>query len=94
MKPSTSDAMRDIIHQVRETFPFSLTPEDLCAETCSYGCPLKLLEFMDAELADWESRLDSGEVPRLGDVHKLAKTSRRIYTVLEKNKLVDVASTR
>lgn len=88
MKPNTTAVMRSIIDQIRENFPFALSSEDLCAETCSYGCPLKLLEYMDAELSDWEARLHEGQVPTFGDIAKLTKTSRRIYTVLEKNHLV------
>lgn len=89
MKPKTPEVMRDIITQIRAKFPFALSSEDLCAETCSYGCPLKLLEYMDAEISQWEMRLNEGQIPTLGDIAKLSKTSRRIYTVLEKNHLVD-----
>lgn len=88
MKPNTTVVMRDIIQQVRDNYPFALTSEELCAETCSYGCPLKLLEYMDFELTEWEMRMENGEVPDFGDIKKLSKTSKRIYTVLEKNHLV------
>ena len=56
----------------------------MCADECK-GCSVKLLEFLDLELMDWEHRLDQGEVPSLGDVQRMAKISRKIYKVLDKN---------
>lgn len=88
MKPNTRVVMRNIIQQIRDNFPFSMSEEELCAETCSYGCSLKLLEYIDQEITDWEQRLDEGEIPNFGDIEKLSKSSRKIYKVLEKNNLV------
>lgn len=88
MKPSTSVVMRNIIQQIRDNFPFTMSEKELCAETCSYGCAIKLLEYMDQEITEWEQRLDNGEIPNLGDIQKLSKTSQKIYKVLEKNHLV------
>lgn len=88
MKPKTSVVMRSIIQQIRENFPFAMTEQQLCAETCSYGCSIKLLEYMDMEITEWEQRLDNGEIPTLGDIQKLSKSSMKIYRTLEKNHLV------
>ncbi|OOZ42426.1 hypothetical protein [Solemya elarraichensis gill symbiont] len=89
MKPSTTTVMHDIIRQVREGFPFSLDEQELCADDgCSYGCPKKLLEYIDIEIMEWEERLHSGETPNFRDVEKLAKTSRKIQRVLDKNSLL------
>lgn len=49
---------------------------------------MKLLDYLDMELQEWEQRLDRGEKPGLAELSKLAKTSRRIYRVLEKNGLL------
>jgi hypothetical protein len=80
--------MRNIIQQIRENFPFAMSEQALCAETCSHGCSIKLLEYMDMEITAWEQRLDNGEVPNLGDIQKLSKSSTKIYQTLEKNHLV------
>jgi hypothetical protein len=88
MKPKTTVVMRDIIQQIRENFPFAMSEQELCAETCSHGCSIKLLEYMDMEITAWEQRLDNGEVPNLGDIQKLSKSSTKIYQTLEKNHLV------
>ena len=88
MKPKTDVVMVKIIQQIRETFPFDMSEEELCAETCSYGCPKKLMEYMQMEITQWEQRLDEGEIPNLQDIQKLSKTGWKIYRVLERNNLV------
>lgn len=87
MKPDTRIAMSDLISQVRSAIPFDSTEAELCADSCD-GCSVKLLEFLAAELDNWEYRLEQGETPNLGDVDKLARSSRKIYRVLQKNGLV------
>lgn len=88
MKPKTTVVMRDIIRQIRENFPFALSEQELCAQTCSHGCSIKLLEYIDMEINEWEQRLDKGEIPTLGDIQKLSRSSLKIYRVLQQNKLV------
>jgi len=88
MKPKTEVVMADIIQQIREKFPFDISEEELCTETCSHGCPKKLLEYIEMEIIDWEQRLENREIPNFRDVEKLSKTGCKIYKVLEKNNLV------
>lgn len=88
MKPKTTVVMRDIIRQIRENFPFALSEQELCAQTCSHGCSIKLLEYIDMEINEWEQRLNKGEIPTLGDIQKLSRLSLKIYRVLQQNKLV------
>ena len=88
MKPKTTVVMTNIIEQVRAVFPLGMTEQELCADTCSYGCPRKLLEYIDMEITDWEQRLEKGEIPNFGDIKKLSKTSEKIYRVLQKNNIV------
>jgi hypothetical protein len=88
MKPKTTVVMRNIIQQVRDNFPFAMTEKELCAETCSHGCSIKLLAHIDQEITEWEQRLDNGEIPNVGDIQKLSTLSQKIYKVLEKNHLV------
>jgi hypothetical protein len=89
MKPKTDVVVINIIQQIRESFPFDISEEELCAESCSYGCPQKLLEYMRLEITEWEQRLKKGEIPNFSDIQKLEKTSKKIYQVLEKNNLVN-----
>ena len=79
MKPKTPVAMLDLIQQVRSIFPFAITKEELCAETCSYGYPQKLLACIDIEFTDWEQRINNGEIPNLGDIQKLSNISKKVY---------------
>jgi len=88
VKPKTPAAMQQLIQQVRETLPFNMPQAYVCADECK-GCSLKLLEFLDLELMDWEDRLQRGEVPGLKDIQHMAKISQRIYKVLDKNGVLD-----
>lgn len=87
MKPNTTEAMSELIVQVRTAMPFDLPEGQICSGICR-GCAKKLLNFLDTELEDWECRLDQGEQPNLGDLSQLAKRSRKIYSAMEKNGLV------
>ena len=88
MKPNTSTAMQNLIDEVRSTMPFDAGEAQLCADSCN-GCSLKLLEFLEMELQDWEQKLQNGVQPSFGDVHKMGKTCKKIYMVLKKNGLVE-----
>jgi len=89
MKPKTDVVMINIIQLIRETFPFDISEEELCADTCSYGCAKKLLEYLQMEINDWERRLENGYTPNFRDIQKLSKTGKSIYRVLQKNNLVE-----
>ena len=89
MKPKTEVVMTDIIQQIKAAFPFDMSEEEMCAVTCSHGCPRNLLEYIHAEITEWEQRLENGETPNFRDIQKLAKTSKKIYKILEKNDLID-----
>ena len=89
MKPNTSTAMRDIIEQIRGNIPFDLPEAYVCSDNCN-GCSMKLLEFLDMELIDWERRLETGEIPNFGDLNRVAKMGKKIYRVLDRNGLIAV----
>lgn len=89
-RPSPRIAMQQLITQVRDTLPFHLPPSELCQHSCT-GCPKKLIEFMETELGEQEMRLDAGDAPTLGDINRLARTSRKVYNVMQKNGLVQNA---
>lgn len=87
MKPNTQTAMQELIEQVRGAIPFDMPEADICTGKC-VGCPKKLLEFLDQELDDWESRLQDEETPKLGEITRLAKTSKKVHKALARNGLV------
>jgi hypothetical protein len=87
MKPSTSEAMRHLIEQIRHAIPFDTDLRDVCSEDCR-GCSMKLLEYLDAELESWEYRLDQQEVPDFRDLSKLERSGRKIYKALLKNGII------
>ena len=86
-KPTTRNAMMQLIEQVRAAIPLNASEADLCSGTC-HGCPKKLIEYLDTELTDWTDRLNNHEIPLLGDVDRLGRTSKKIYKVLQKNQIV------
>lgn len=88
MKPDTSTAMRQLIDNIRHHIPFDMPEAYVCTDNCN-GCSMKLLEFLDMELLDWERRLQQGECPGLGDIDRMAKIARKIYRVLDRNGLID-----
>lgn len=87
MKPDTHTAMHNLIQEVRSKIPFDMPETQVCSGKCN-GCSLKLLEFLDMELVEWEMRLKNGEKPNFGDLHYVSKVSQKIYKVLVRNDLV------
>lgn len=86
-KPTTDLVMREIIRQIRKEFPFHLGEAELCTDTCAVGCPLKLLEYMEQEVIEWELRLDNGEKPDFRDIQNMTKVGKKIHRVLAENQL-------
>jgi hypothetical protein len=91
MKPTTRAAMQQLIEQIKAAMPVESNEDDLCrdSENCNI-CALKLLEFMNMELDDWEQRLAGGETPNFGDLKKLANTAQKVRNALKKGGFVDV----
>lgn len=83
-KPRVGEAMRILIDQIRTELPFDMLQARICSGPCQ-GCSLKLLDYMETELLDWERRLDAGETPDFAELSRLAKSARRVQRVLEKN---------
>ena len=71
--------------------PFDLPEANLCSGKCN-GCSQKLLDYLDSELENWEYRLKDGHLPDFGDINRIAKTSKKIYRVLQHNGLVEKVS--
>lgn len=87
-KPDTSEAMNDLIFEVRQAIDFDLPKSRLCHGPCT-GCSKKLMEFLDTELEEWEYKLAQEETPSFGDIRSLAKKSKKIYGVLKINGIVE-----
>lgn len=86
-KPNTTDAMRQLIQEVKTALPLDLTPIDVCSDECK-NCSIKLVEYIATELENWEYKLDAGDTPDFKDLSRLAKSSQKIYRALVKNGLV------
>lgn len=78
--------MKQLIDQIRGNIPFDIPEAYACTDNCN-GCSMKLLEFLDMELLDWQRRLADGERPNLGDIQRVAKIARKIHRVLVANGL-------
>ena len=88
MKPSTTQAMFDLINQIRSTLPLDQSENIACTGQCKI-CPEKLVEYISMELENWEYRLKTGDIPNFKDLSKLEKSGQKIYTALEKKGLID-----
>ncbi|WP_457665858.1 hypothetical protein [Thiolapillus sp.] len=87
-RPDTTAAMAELIGQIRSAIPLDLPEAQVCSDSCN-ACSLKLLEYLSAELENWESRLAAGEKPGLADLSQLARSARKIHRVLQKNGLIE-----
>lgn len=87
-KPDTSSAMRELVTQIRAHIPFDeLDDARVCSGSC-IGCAKNLLEYLEQEIIHWEYSLARDETPSLGDINKLARSAKKIYKVLQLNKLI------
>ncbi len=82
--------MGELIAQIKTTIPFDLPESYICSGRCN-GCSLKLLDFLELQLEEWEDRLLTGEQPNFGDLKKLARIARQVHRVMDRNDLLDDA---
>ncbi|TWX69572.1 hypothetical protein ESZ36_06300 [Colwellia demingiae] len=87
-KPDCTSAMQSLITEVRSDFPFNVPEANICGISC-VGCPKKLLEIVDTELCDWESKLNNDVVPKLGEISQLGKLCKNVRRGLKRNGLVE-----
>jgi len=88
MKPDTLLAMQNLIKQIKSAIPFDLGKIYACPDNCR-GCSVKLIDFLEVEIVDWEYRLENNEAPNFEDLDKLAKTAKKIHRVLINNGVID-----
>ncbi len=79
--------MQELIQEIRTTIPLELPEAQVCGDGCN-ACSLKLLEYLSAELDNWEARLQDGEKPGLAELSQLARSARKIHRILQKNGLI------
>lgn len=79
--------MGQLIAQIRQELPFDAPAARACAGPCE-GCSMKLLDYLESELEQWEARLRAGERPGLADLSKLANSARKIHRGLRRNGLL------
>ncbi len=87
-KPDCISAMKNLIAEVRNDFPFNVPDANICGISC-VGCPKKLLEIVDTELCEWEVKLDENIAPKLGEISRLGKLCKNVRRGLKRNGLVD-----
>tara|TARA_R110002050_G_scaffold81028_7_gene173212 strand:+ start:16621 stop:16905 length:285 start_codon:yes stop_codon:yes gene_type:complete len=87
-KPDRISAMKQLIAQVKQTFPLDSADIFRCgpANTC-VGCPKKLLELVDAELTYWESAINQGITPSFGDISRFGKLCSNVSRGLKRNNI-------
>ena len=88
MKPDTVLAMQNLIKQIKSAITFYPGKTDTCLDSCR-GCSVKLIDFLEVEIVDWEYRLENNEAPNFEDLDKLAKTAKKIHRVLINNGVID-----
>lgn len=83
-------AMRRLVVQIRESIPFDTPESSLCSDHCRI-CSKKLLEFLSSELEGWEYKLEQGEIPTFGDLSRMEKVGRKVYSALLKSGFIDIS---
>ena len=73
---------------MRDDFPLTVSEANICGISC-IGCPKKLLELVDAELCEWEVKINNGDIPKFGVISRLAKLCKSVRRGLKRNGLVD-----
>ena len=88
MKSDTVLAMQNLIKQIKSAILFDLGKKDTWPDSYR-GCSVKLIDFLEIEIEDWEFKLANNETPNFKDLDKLAKTAKKIHRVLISNNLID-----
>lgn len=88
MKRDPATAMRHLIAEARASLPFAAPEAQACAGRCE-ACAAKLLGALEAELDDWQRRLDAGAQPTLRDLSDLARACRQVSAALAADGLIE-----
>ncbi|MCG9737263.1 hypothetical protein L1D32_03695 [Shewanella insulae] len=94
-KPDSTTAMLQLIDQVRQAMPLNEPETFVCGPKGScIGCPKKLLELVDTEIGYWESAIEQGETPLLGEVSRFAKLCRNVHRGLARSGILERYQTK
>ncbi len=85
--PSTTHVMTRVISDIRRVFPFDAPEAHICRSKC-IGCSKKLLSFLETEIEDWQTKMEQGVAPKLGDIQQLSKMAKKIGKALQKNAIL------
>ncbi|MBB1437497.1 hypothetical protein EGC79_13960 [Shewanella vesiculosa] len=87
-KPDRVSAMKQLIVQIKTTFPLDSVDIFKCgpANTC-VGCPKKLLDLVDSEVNYWDAALAQGVTPSLGDISRFGKLCKNVHRGLQRNNI-------
>nr|WP_049766529.1 hypothetical protein [Shewanella loihica] len=89
-KPDSTTAMLQLIDQVKQAMPLNEPETFVCGPQGScIGCPKKLLELVDSEMRYWESAIQQGDTPLLGEVSRFAKLCRNVHRGLARSGILD-----
>lgn len=88
-KPDLTTAMQQLISQVRAELPLHEPAHFVCGiNTNCVGCPKKMLEMVDTEIAYWENALQNGIVPKFGELRLFGKLCLSVRRMLIRNKVI------
>lgn len=85
-KPDINTAMLGILGCIKSNLIDRVDYNQLCVADC-YGCPKKIVEFVEALYLEWEQRLNKNSL-KLGDIDKVSNIARRCYAALDRNGLI------
>lgn len=94
MKPNTREAMYNLIGHINDQVPLELNEDEICRDKddCR-SCSIKLVEYLNSEIENWEYRLQQGETPNFKDLSRLTRTAQKIHRALWNNGLITAPKT-
>ena len=77
----------NVLLQMKKELVEPVKYQNLCVIDC-YGCPKKLLEFLEDFIISWEEKIAIGYRPNFGDLSKIIRVAEKTQTALSKNGLL------
>ena len=76
-----------VLLQMKKELVEPIKYQNLCVIDC-YGCPKKLLEFLEDFIISWEEQIATGYRPNFGDLSKIIRVAEKSQAALLKNSLI------
>jgi hypothetical protein len=86
-KPDPRTAMLEMIAEARSLLVRAGEAASVCTGDCS-DCSVKQVEALAVLVADWESRLATGEQPTLGELHRFGRLGQAVRASLERQEVL------